>query len=154
MYLLERGIPLMTLWASTALLGPSWAAPTEPSAGVQTPYVEAAVDPAPAPTAPYSCKAWRWTLDDSADWSWKVSWSFYFRRWIWSYCSGVGADTYGWSCCYFNSPPDIPDSPHMNEVVSLSAPAPTGDPPPCPPPGAPSGPAPLGAPTTPPIIVP
>lgn len=153
MRFLERGIHLVAFCGATVLLWPSWAAPAEARASVQIPYVEAAVDPAPGPPAPDSCKAWRWTLDDFADWSWKVAWSFYLRRWIWSYCSGFGADTYGWRCCY-STPADIPDSPHVSAPVSLSAPRPTGDPPLCPPLGAPSGPAPLGGPTQPPIIVP
>lgn len=74
-----------------------------------------------------------YTLDNAAGWSWKLSYSFYYRRWIWNWCYGNGTGG-GYRNCYSDAPYK-PASP--SELVNESAPRPGGSPPANPPPAAP-----------------
>lgn len=75
-----------------------------------------------------------YTLDNAAGWTWKLSYSYYYRRWIWNWCNGTNASTGRWLMCYSDAPYK-PASP--GEAVNESAPRPSGSPPASPPPGAP-----------------
>jgi hypothetical protein len=137
------------LGAAAAMFAPGCAVPLESDEG--SPPAEEGALPGDERTgeAQQAFTNWFWTLDNFPGWSWKLSWSFYFRRWIWNYCYGYNTGAAAWRWCY-SSAPYNPGTPSASNPVNPLAPKPT-TPPAQPPPGAPTAPAPTsGGPTAPP----
>jgi hypothetical protein len=120
------------LWASVALLCGGCA-----SSGAETPDTTSS-SPADEVTSEAQENLYFYnsffTLDNYAGWSWKQSYSFYYRRWIWNWCNGSNTGTGHYLSCYSDAPYKPASA---GEVVNQSAPRPSGSAPSSPPPGGP-----------------
>ncbi len=128
-----------TLWATAALICVGCSGSVEPDSGDLAD--ENTATPANAAETTEEVNQgllfanWFWTLDNSYGWSWKVSWSGYYRRWIWNWCYGINSGGAAWRWCYSNAPyapvstgnPVNPSAPMPANAPAAALPgAPTG----------------------------